>query len=190
MGAIRPACQNIQYFQCLNFSCGFLRGIAHGGILEPVAPYVKPICVKILSNPTNYLPTKQNLPNAIEIDCQREQLRKVLYESALRDMRRSRIDQNREFYVAAGRLIADRRGATMTQESLAKRVQLTRTSINNIERGRQQILLHTLVDIATALNCTPADLIPQIEKGNLELLLRDKPKKGADWIKSITTAKG
>jgi transcriptional regulator with XRE-family HTH domain len=68
----------------------------------------------------------------------------------------------------------------MTQEALAKKVSLTRTSIINIEKGRQQILLHNLVDIARALQVSPAELIPH--EDNIEVLLRDKPKKGRDWI--------
>jgi transcriptional regulator with XRE-family HTH domain len=70
----------------------------------------------------------------------------------------------------------------MTQEALAKKVSLTRTSIINIEKGRQQILLHNLVEIARALQVSPAELIPH--EDNIEVLLRDKPKKGRDWIMS------
>jgi DNA-binding XRE family transcriptional regulator len=66
-------------------------------------------------------------------------------------MRRPRFDANRKFYAAVGGRIAKARTGRMTQEALAGRTSLTRTSIINIEKGRQQILVHTLVDIAQAL---------------------------------------
>ena len=72
-------------------------------------------------------------------------------------MRRPRFEENRRFYAAVGQRIANRRDRRMTQEVLATRAKLTRTSIINIEKGRQQILLHTLVDIATALNVAPVE---------------------------------
>lgn len=68
----------------------------------------------------------------------------------------------------------------MTQDALAEKLNLTRTSVINIEKGRQQVLLHTLVNIARALQVSPTDLIPGEE--NIEALLRDKSKKGRDWI--------
>jgi len=48
----------------------------------------------------------------------------------------------------------------VTQEELARRVDLSRTSITNIEKGRQRILLHQLVEIASALDAKPQDLMP------------------------------
>ena len=50
------------------------------------------------------------------------------------------------------RLQRARRERGVTQEELARRVDLSRTSITNIEKGRQRILLHQLVDIAAALD--------------------------------------
>lgn len=101
-------------------------------------------------------------------------------------MRRPRFDENRRFYAAVGRLIAKTRTGLLTQEALARKAALTRTSIINIEKGRQQILLHTLVDIARALDVSVTDLLPDID--NLEITLRDKSQKGVDWIKSSTGA--
>jgi transcriptional regulator with XRE-family HTH domain len=100
-------------------------------------------------------------------------------------MRRPRFEQNREFYAAVGRRIAKARSGNLTQEALAKKTALTRTSIVNIEKGRQQVLLHTLVDIAQALRVPVNELIP--ESNSFEALLRDKPRKGAEWIRSSTT---
>lgn len=100
-------------------------------------------------------------------------------------MRRPRFEENRKFYLAVGRRIAARRDGRITQEALASKARLTRTSIINIEKGRQQILLHTLVDIASALQVSPVELIPEVD--TIDTLLRDKPQKALDWIKSSTT---
>jgi transcriptional regulator with XRE-family HTH domain len=52
-------------------------------------------------------------------------------------------------------------GTGLTQEALASQVSLTRTSITNIEKGRQKFLLHTLFDIASALGVPPGTRLPQ-----------------------------
>jgi DNA-binding XRE family transcriptional regulator len=58
----------------------------------------------------------------------------------------------RVFYAAFGKAVHDaREGLGMTQLSLATSVGLTRTSITNIEKGRQKLLLHTAVQLATAV---------------------------------------
>jgi len=99
-------------------------------------------------------------------------------------MRRPRFDANRKFYAAVGGRIAKARIGRMTQEALATKTSLTRTSIINIEKGRQQILVHTLVDIAHALQVPISDLVP--DTNNVEMLLRDKTRKGVEWVKSST----
>jgi DNA-binding XRE family transcriptional regulator len=99
-------------------------------------------------------------------------------------VRRARFEENRDFYAAVGQRIAKARAGRLTQEALAKKAALTRTSIVNIEKGRQQVLLHTLVDIAQALRLPVAELIPDTD--SLEMLLRDKPQKGLEWIKTST----
>ena len=64
-------------------------------------------------------------------------------------------------YVSLGRMIRSRRARVeMTQDELARLVGMTRTSITNIERGRQKVQLHTLYDIAAALGVSTQDLLP------------------------------
>jgi transcriptional regulator with XRE-family HTH domain len=50
----------------------------------------------------------------------------------------------------------------LSQEALAKAVGLTRTSITNIERGRQPVNLHTLYVMADILRLDVADLLPSL----------------------------
>lgn len=52
------------------------------------------------------------------------------------------------------------------QGRLASRIGLTRTSINNIEHGRQRLMLDTLLMISDILNMPIADLLPK----NFEIL--------------------
>ena len=53
------------------------------------------------------------------------------------------------FYKAVGQLVrAARDKAGLTQNALASRLGLTRTSVTNIEKGRQKVLLHTFCDLA------------------------------------------
>jgi len=51
-----------------------------------------------------------------------------------------------------------RKRCSMTQEELGRLVPLTRTSIVNIEAGRQRIQAHTIVFISEALGVTPGIL--------------------------------
>lgn len=69
----------------------------------------------------------------------------------------------KQFYIEFGRIIRQRRsldGIQLSQEELAKRVGLSRTSITNIEKGRQQVPLHMLLSFADALGMEPSKLLP------------------------------
>lgn len=50
----------------------------------------------------------------------------------------------------------------LTQEELRKKVGLTRTSIANIEAGRQRVLLHDVDRFAKAFGITPKNLMKGI----------------------------
>jgi transcriptional regulator with XRE-family HTH domain len=66
-----------------------------------------------------------------------------------------------ELYRRAGELIREaRRNRRLTQSDLGTAVGLTRTSIVNIERGRQKLLLHTLFEFADVLGVEPEALLP------------------------------
>jgi transcriptional regulator with XRE-family HTH domain len=92
------------------------------------------------------------------------------------------------FYAEVGRRIRQTREERgLTQEALAELVSLTRTSITNIEKGRQKILAHTLVDLATALRVAPATLLPESNTradSELDELLKERSRAEQDWIKA------
>jgi len=52
----------------------------------------------------------------------------------------------------------------MSQAGLAAAVGLTRTSISNVEKGRQKLLLHTFFEVAETLEVDPARLLPSSKK--------------------------
>lgn len=59
-----------------------------------------------------------------------------------------------EFYEGLGAAIKARRDALrMTQSELAQRLGLSRTSITNIERGRQRLLIDQFCRVAEILHC-------------------------------------
>ena len=69
-----------------------------------------------------------------------------------------------ELYRAVGDAIRSARLAQdMTQEQLARRIEMRRTSVVNIEAGRQRVPLATLYDIADALGVQAAALLPRNE---------------------------
>lgn len=65
-------------------------------------------------------------------------------------------------YKAFGRALATRRKElSLTQASLAMRVNMSRASIANIERGRQNVLLHHVYHLAEALEIARiSDFLP------------------------------
>lgn len=66
------------------------------------------------------------------------------------------------FYRKVGENIrAKRKDRGLSQEGLAKAVGLKRPSMSNIEKGRQNILLHTFCDIAETLDSNPSALLPE-----------------------------
>ena len=80
----------------------------------------------------------------------------------------------------------------MTQDELARLVGLTRTSITNVEKGRQKCLLHTLADIASVLQVEVASLIPTATAppADLDDALRNRPASEKEWIIATLNANG
>jgi transcriptional regulator with XRE-family HTH domain len=92
-------------------------------------------------------------------------------------------------YAETGRRIRDlRREKGLSQARLAAAVDLSRTSITNIERGRQKLLLHTLQDIANALGVESQDLLPRRSSSTTSLarqLPSDVPLKVRNLISKM-----
>jgi transcriptional regulator with XRE-family HTH domain len=83
-----------------------------------------------------------------------------------------------------------RRQLKLRQDDLAHQVGLTRTSITNIERGRQKVMLHHLFAIAEALGTKPDQLLPELEEireTKIEELeqIRQYPSKERQWILEV-----
>ena len=66
-----------------------------------------------------------------------------------------------DFYRRFGQNLRQaRRAAGLSQADLAVAIKLTRTSISNIEKGRQKVLLHTFGEMLHALSVQPGELLP------------------------------
>jgi transcriptional regulator with XRE-family HTH domain len=68
----------------------------------------------------------------------------------------------------------------LTQEQLAKRVGISRASLANIEAGRQQVLVHHLFALASALDLdSPVQLLlPSSDQARPEAAASDLPLAG------------
>jgi len=76
----------------------------------------------------------------------------------------------------------------LTQESLASLVGLSRTSVVNIERGRQKVLAHTLVRLARALKEDIADLAREPKEDlKMDELVRGLPEQEKRFVLSAMT---
>lgn len=82
-----------------------------------------------------------------------------------------------------------RKELKLTQEELGSRVGLSRTSITNIEKGRQHVLLHVLLDFGKALELPPEMLISKtvtdMEQSVGRKLPPDLDPGVSLWVKQI-----
>lgn len=69
------------------------------------------------------------------------------------------MDRTTIYEAVGGNIRRERVERHMNQAELARRVGLSRTSVTNLELGRQSLLVHQLVSIANALGVEPASLI-------------------------------
>lgn len=98
-----------------------------------------------------------------------------------------------QIYEQMGKLVrARRKKLDLTQDDLAQRVNLKRTSITNIEKGRQKIQLHTLFDLAAALEVDPVTLIPSLKAAEAETIrerVRGMRPDEREFVKSVLSSK-
>ena len=71
------------------------------------------------------------------------------------------IDKDSLYLALGKRIRRHREEAKLSQERLSRGLNVSRTSIVNIEAGRQHPPLHTLWRIAEVLNVEPAALLPE-----------------------------
>ena len=87
-------------------------------------------------------------------------------------------------YRHIGEVIKTRRKAltpSLTQESLAQRLGISRASLANIEIGRQSVMVHQLYAFAKILNLPPSDFLPPVDSstyGDWGGLMPDNLKPG------------
>lgn len=100
------------------------------------------------------------------------------------------------FYEAFGALVRKHRDRQkgMTQSKLGELVGLSRTSITNIEKGRQHVALHQVFALAYALRVTPNALMPTATNDDGGISLEDRLPPGTDpqiaqWVSKIVNAK-
>jgi transcriptional regulator with XRE-family HTH domain len=97
-------------------------------------------------------------------------------------------------YKEFGMLIRARRQTLgLTQEQLAEKVGLSRTSITNIEQGRQKILLHQLFLLAESLQVNPDVLLPTTRAADPERRIDDRllehlSDREKDWVRRIVVS--
>lgn len=84
-----------------------------------------------------------------------------------------------KFYQAVGMLIRDARKATgLKQEALASYLNISRASMVNIEKGRQQPSLYLISMIAKVLHIQVSTLTPEVNTPEV--------KASANWQKIIS----
>ena len=89
-----------------------------------------------------------------------------------------------DFYRQFGQLMRRaRKDADLSQEEVADAIGLTRTSISNIENGRQKVLLHTYGKLLQILKLELAPLIPRTEQPQMGLdRLRSSDESGMKFF--------
>ncbi len=94
-----------------------------------------------------------------------------------------------DFYPEFGRRVRlARRRAHLSQEALGRLTGMNRTSITNIEAGRQRIPLHLLVSFATALDVEPMELLPGGPPAGLRL--EGIPDQHRNFVRHVLDAAG
>lgn len=100
-------------------------------------------------------------------------------------------EAQKELYIELGKKIKNARG-TRSQADLAKASSLSRTSITNIEKGRQHLPLHTLYTIANALEIPIVELLPDqnqfAENAFLENIPNDLHPEELEWIREVASS--
>ena len=93
------------------------------------------------------------------------------------------------FYESLGARIKSRREEiNLRQSDLAELVGLSRTSVTNIERGRQRLFLDQYADICQALRVSPSDIIPKPSQAGQRFAAGDSLENAPPSVKSFLAA--
>lgn len=102
------------------------------------------------------------------------------------------IDEARLYFQIGERLKAKRSEMKISQSELAKVVGVLRTSISNIETGRQKAPLHLLYNICAALNVEPSAILPslgEIQSSTVQIRtnagMQEVPPKAASVVQQL-----
>lgn len=74
-----------------------------------------------------------------------------------------------------------RKAAGISQETIAAILNITRTSVSNIETGRQGLTAESILTMCQVFKCTPNDIFPKIDHTNFVVEVEEEtvmvPKK-------------
>lgn len=88
-----------------------------------------------------------------------------------------------DFYRRFGRHLRQaRKAAGLSQADLAVAIKLTRTSVSNIEKGRQKVLLHTFEEMLHVLNVQPGELLVPARHVPLPRELHSLARDARDFV--------
>jgi transcriptional regulator with XRE-family HTH domain len=88
-----------------------------------------------------------------------------------------------------GTALKKRRNALgFSQKDFAEKVNLSRASIANIERGEQGVTLETLYSFCAPLKCSPFDLLPKFQYSELDSLSRQSRMWVEEIMKEVSNA--
>lgn len=75
------------------------------------------------------------------------------------------INKEKFYEMIGSSIVSKRKELGLTQIELANRIGMSRTSIVNIEKGRQYPPVHLLWEISYALDAKPAEILPEKTRG-------------------------
>ena len=104
------------------------------------------------------------------------------------------LDSSLLYKIIGQRVRLARLNIHLTQATLAKIISLSRTSITNIEKGRQKMLVDTLCNLASALGIPAGELLPENIATGPDTIENKLPeglsKREIGWIKSVAGGGG
>lgn len=84
------------------------------------------------------------------------------------------------------RVREQRRRGGMSQDQLADAAALSRTSVVNIENGRQGVSIATLYRLADALACPPGELLPPADEVEVpDIVIRDETDSARQAVMTV-----